>query len=380
MELSVVLPCLDESETLAVCVDKALGAIERLSLVGEVIVADNGSVDGSREIAVEHGARLVQVDERGYGAAIAGGVVASRAVFVIVADADASYDLENLEPFVTALRDGADLVMGNRFQGGIAPGAMPMLHRYLGNPVLSGLGRILFKAPVGDFHCGMRGFRRASILGLNLRTRGMEYASEMVVAAVVRGLDVREVPTTLRPDGRTRAPHLRTWRDGWRHLRFLLALSPRWLLLYPALALTLLGGLGFTAVALGPRDLGGISLDVHTLVAAATAVIVGVQLGGMALVSRAYCAVIGVLPTSSRLDRLVTRLTLEKGLGAGSAFAVAGFGFFVASLLHWKAADFGPLDVAATMRLMLTGMLLIVVGMQVVTVSYMLSMTHVGDA
>src|SRR5216683_5320693 len=241
IELSVVMPCLNESATVGTCVKKALGAMARHGIHGEVIVADNGSTDGSPRIAAEQGARVVPIETRGYGSALRGGIAAARGRFVLMGDADDSYDFTQLNAYVGKLREGYDLVMGNRFQGGILPGAMPPLHRYLGNPVLTGIGRLFFKSPVGDFHCGLRGFRKEAIEGLRLRTLGMEYAGEMIVKASAFGLRITEIPTTLSPDRRDHAPHLRTWRDGWRHLRFLLLYSPRWLFLYPGIALFALG-------------------------------------------------------------------------------------------------------------------------------------------
>src|SRR5918994_3349045 len=260
-ELSVVLPCLNEAETLATCITKARGSMEALGVDGEIVVADNGSTDGSERIATSLGARVVPVPERGYGAALRTGIAAAKGRYVIMADADDSYALHDLGPFLEALRGGADLVMGNRFAGGIEPGAMPALHRYLGNPVLSWVGRLFFKVPINDFHCGMRGFARDRILGLGLTTTGMEFASEMVVRAAIGGLTITEVPTTLKPDGRSREPHLRTWRDGWRHLRFLLAFSPRWLFLYPAVFLVVLGTVVFTRLAVGPVSIGSVTFD-----------------------------------------------------------------------------------------------------------------------
>ena len=241
LELSIVMPCLNEAETLEVCIRKAQESLRKDEISGEVVIADNGSEDGSQEIAERLGARVVPVSGRGYGAALHGGFEAARGRFVIMGDADDSYDFSSLMPFVEKLREGYDLVMGNRFLGGIEPGAMPPLHRYLGNPVLTGIGRLFFRSPAGDFHCGLRGFRRDAILGLGLQTTGMEFASEMVVKSTLMGLRIAEVPTTLSPDGRSRPPHLRSWRDGWRHLRFLLLYSPRWLFLYPGAVLMLLG-------------------------------------------------------------------------------------------------------------------------------------------
>jgi glycosyltransferase involved in cell wall biosynthesis len=379
IEVSVVLPCLNEAETLQTCIEKATASMAALGVVGEVVVADNGSEDGSQDIARSCGARVVDVPIRGYGAAMQAGIEGAFGRYVIMADADDSYALEDLGPFVQSLREGADLVMGNRFAGGIAPGAMPALHRYLGNPVLSFVGRRLFNIPVHDFHCGMRGFRRDRVKELGLRTLGMEFASEMVVRAALHAYDIREVPTTLRPDGRSRPPHLRTWLDGWRHLRFLLALSPRWALYYPAIALVAIGTIVFLWLLTGIHRIGAVSLDIHTLVAAATAIIVGVQLGGLALVSRAYCGHLGLLPTSSRIDRLLERFTLERGLLVGFAAVLVGIGCFVVAVVRWEATDFGALEIGESMRIVMSGMVLIVTGMQVAAVSFMLSLVRVGE-
>jgi glycosyltransferase involved in cell wall biosynthesis len=379
IELTVVLPCLNEAETLQTCIEKATASMAALGVVGEVVVADNGSEDGSQDIARSCGARVVDVPIRGYGAALQAGIEGAFGRYVIMADADDSYALEDLGPFVQSLREGADLVMGNRFAGGIAPGAMPALHRYLGNPVLSFVGRRLFNIPVHDFHCGMRGFRRDRVQELGLRTLGMEFASEMVVRAALNAYDIREVPTTLRPDGRSRPPHLRTWLDGWRHLRFLLALSPRWALYYPAIALVGIGTIAFLWLLTGIHKIGAVSLDLHTLVAAATAIIVGVQLGGLALVSRAYCGHLGLLPTSSRIDRLLERFTLERGLLVGFAAVLVGIGCFVVAVVKWEATDFGALEIGESMRIVMSGMVLIVTGMQVAAVSFMLSLVRVGE-
>jgi glycosyltransferase involved in cell wall biosynthesis len=380
IELSVVLPCLNEAETLATCIRKAKASLTSLGVVGEVVVADNGSDDGSQDIARAEGARVVDVPIRGYGAALNQGFQAARGRFVIMADADDSYALDDLGPFLEALRGGADLVMGNRFAGGIAPGAMPALHRYLGNPVLSRLGRLFFKIPVGDFHCGMRGFRRDRILDLGLRTTGMELASEMVVRASLKRLVITEVPTTLRPDGRSRRPHLRTWRDGWRHLRFLLAFSPRWLLWYPALVLGALGTLGLLWLLPGGRQVGGIAFGIHTMLAAATAIIVAVQLGGLAVLCRAYAAALGLLPPRPpSFARAAEQFLLAWGAPVGALLTLAGVGCFVAALVGWGQASFGQLDAAATMRLPIVGMVLILLGVQSVLLSFTLSLTRIGE-
>ncbi len=306
-------------------------------------------------------------------------MAAARGRFLLMSDADDSYDLEDLEPFVQQLRAGADLVMGNRFTGSIEPGAMPVLHRYLGNPVLSFLGRLFFKVPIGDFHCGMRAFGTTKALGLGLQTTGMEFASELVVRASLAGWTITEVPTTLRQDGRSRAPHLRTWRDGWRHLRFLLAFSPRWLFLYPAFALLVVGLVGMAALAFGPRSVGGIGLDVQSLLAFATMTILGVQSLGLAVVSRSYAAHLGLLPRSRRIERVLARFTLEHGVVAGGVLVLAGVGFFVAAVLAWGSTGFGQLDVLSSIRIPIIGMVLMVTGFQLLLVSFTMSLTRVGE-
>ena len=377
-EVSVVMPCLNEAETLATCIGKARGSLQRLGVDGEVLVADNGSSDGSQKIAASEGARVVDVPERGYGAALRRGIAAADGTYVVMADADDSYALDDLGPFVDALRGGSDLVMGNRFQGGIAPGAMPALHRYVGNPVLSWIGRLFFKVPIHDFHCGMRGFRRDRILDLGLRTNGMEFAREMVVRSSLAGLAISEVPTTLRPDGRTRSPHLRTWRDGWRHLRFLLAFSPRWLFLYPAIVMIAVGAVACAALAVGPVTIGSVTFDIQTMMAAATVLMVGLYTATLALVSRAYAWRLGLLPLSPRVERFLDRFTLEWGLLVGFAMAVAGAVSFVVAATRWQESDFGALS-TADMRLPLLGMVLVVAGAQVALTSFLLSLTRIGE-
>jgi hypothetical protein len=378
LELSVVLPCLDEAETLETCVRKALRSMADLGVRGEVGVAVTGSTDGSQQIARDAGARVVDVPVRGYGAALRAGRAAARGQGVRRADADDRSARADLGPFVEALRGGADLVMGNRFAGGIAPGAMPFLHKYLGNPVLSWLGRLFFRIPTHDFHCGMRGMRRDAILGLGLRTSGMEFASEMVVRSALARLRMTEVPTTLRPDGRSRSPHLRTWRDGWRHLRFLLAFSPRWLFLYPSLAMIALGVVAVLALFAGPVTFGAVSFDVQTMVVAATALILGTQGAGLALVTRAYAARLDLLPRSDRLERLLDRFTLEWGVVVGALLGLVGVVAFVVAVLRWRSTGFGDLQVD-DIRVPLAGMVLVITGSQCVMVSFMLSLTRVGE-
>lgn len=378
-ELTILMPCLNEAETLAVCIRKARASLERLGVDGEVLIADNGSDDGSQDIARAEGARVVPIPRRGYGAALQGGIEAARGKYVLMADADDSYALDDIGGFLESLRAGSDLVMGNRFQGGIAPGAMPPLHRYLGNPVLSLVGRLFFKIPVGDFHCGMRAFRRDKILALGMRTDGMEFASEMVVRASLNKLAIAEVPTTLRPDGRSRAPHLRTWRDGWRHLRFLLAFSPRWLMLYPALVLLAVGGLGLLWLSFGPQFVGSIAFSVQTMLACATAVIVGTQTIGLAIVSRSYAAHLGLLPKSQRLENALERITLERGLVIGVLAALVGVALFIVALVRWGSEGFGALDPLTTMRLPILGMVFIVTGLQLVMVSFTMSLSRISS-
>lgn len=289
------MPCLNEAETLATCIRKARAYLEQSGIRGEVMVADNGSTDGSQEIAKREGALVVNVSDRGYGAALLGGIKASRALYVIMGDADDSYDFGNLTPFVAALRAGADIVVGNRFKGGIAKGAMPLLHRYLGNPVLSFLGRLFFHIRISDFHCGLRGFNRERILGLGLVTPGMEFASEMIVKSALSGQRIEEVPTTLSPDGRSRPPHLRTWRDGWRHLRFLLIFSPRYLYLVPGAIMLVVGLLGVALLSGGPKQVGdGITLDIQSFIGCVLLTVLAVQVLLYGAIARAFASGFGI--------------------------------------------------------------------------------------
>jgi len=373
MELTVVLPCLNEAETLAVCIRKAKASIAGLGIDGEVVIADNGSTDGSQDIARAEGARVVDVPIRGYGAALTAGIADAKGEFVIMGDADDSYDLSNLGPFVEALRGGADLVMGNRFAGGIEPGAMPALHRYLGNPVLTAIGRILFRSPVKDFHCGLRGFRREAILELDLRTTGMEFASEMVVKATLNKLNIVEVPTTLSPDGRSRAPHLRTWRDGWRHLRFLLLYSPRWLFLYPGMILFLVGLVLGGVLLAGPIQIGEHALDVSALVYSMAAVLIGFQAILFAAFSRAFVANEGLMPPSPGMQKAFKILNLERGLIIGLLLLIVGIGLAIYGFIHWGSSDFGALDARDAVRLAVPAATLSVLGFETIMGSFFLS-------
>ncbi|MDJ0275220.1 glycosyltransferase family 2 protein [Sphingomonas sp. 2R-10] len=370
VELSIVMPCLNEAETLAVCIKKAKAFLDTHGIAGEVIVADNGSTDGSLQIANAMGARIVAIPVRGYGAALAGGIAAARGRFVAMGDADDSYDFGSLLPFVERLRGGADLVMGNRFRGGIAPGAMPVLHRFLGNPVLSLLGRAFFGTPVGDFHCGLRAFRRDRALELGLTAPGMEFASEMVVKASIARLAIVEVPTTLVPDGRSRPPHLRTWRDGWRHLRFLLLYAPRFLFFYPGLALLVAGMLATAILATGDVRVGGVEFGPHTMIFAAMAAIIGGQLVGLALLARQYGILAGMWPESGAMQRIRGALTVERGCIGGGVLLLAGLGGAAASTWLWAQAGFGPLVPGELMRLTIPSMLLACLGVQVAVTSF----------
>jgi glycosyltransferase involved in cell wall biosynthesis len=373
VELSVVMPCLDEAATVGVCVKKAVDALERHGIRGEVVIADNGSTDGSQQIAREAGARVVPVERRGYGSALQAGIAAARGEFVLMADADDTYDFSQLDQFVAKLREGYDLVMGNRFQGKILPGAMPPLHRYLGNPVLTGLGRLFFKSPVGDFHCGLRAFRKDAIERLGLRTLGMEFASEMVVKASRFRLRIAEIPTTLAPDRRDRAPHLRTWRDGWRHLRFLLLYSPRWLFLYPGIALIVFGIALSAALLPRPRSVGNVVFDVHTLLFAAMAILIGFQSVVFATFTKVFAISEGLLPEDPRLTRMFRYITLETGLVVGVLLILAGAGAWVLGLEYWRIRQFGPLDPEKTLRIVIPGVVCFTLGFQVILSSFFLS-------
>ena len=377
VELTVVMPCLNEAETLAACINKARSFFARSGVFGEIVIADNGSTDGSQEIARNLGARVVDVPVRGYGAALRAGIAAARGKFVVMGDSDDSYDFSRLELFVEKLREGYELVMGNRFKGGIAPGAMPPLHRYLGNPVLSTIGRTFFATSIGDFHCGIRGFNRESILGLNLRTTGMEFASEMVVKASLATLRITEVPTTLSPDGRSRPPHLRSWRDGWRHLRFLLMFAPRSLFLYPGLAMIALGLIAFGLVLPGPLRMGSVVFDVHTLVIGMAAILVGVQVLAFFFLAKQYAIDIKVLPLGDNFRAFRRWFQLEYALLAAGALVLVGFGGIVIALLDWGTRSFGALDYSSMMRLIVPSVTALAVGVQIGMAAFLSSILNI---
>jgi len=373
IEVSVVMPCLNEAETLETCIVKAQRALEEARIAGEVVIADNGSTDGSVEIAERLGARVVNVRARGYGNALMGGIAAARGEYVVMGDADDSYDFSHVPRFVEQLRKGADVVMGNRFRGGIQKNAMPALHRYLGNPGLTRLGRLFFHSPVGDFYCGLRGFRKDAYERMGLRTTGMEFATEMVVKATLLHLRIAEVPTTLSPDGRSRPPHLRTWRDGWRTLRFFLLYSPRWLFLYPGIALMLVGAALGLWLLPAARTVGGVTLDVHTLVYAATFVLLGFQAIAFACFTKLFAISEGLLPPDAALDKLFGYITLEVGLAVGAVLTMLGLGASVYAVSGWGAQHFGMLDYSRTMRIVIPAALCLTLGAQTIFASFFLS-------
>ena len=373
IELSVVMPCLNEAETLEVCIRKAQRAMREANIAGEVVVADNGSTDGSIEIAEQLGARVAHVKARGYGNALMGGIEAARGKFIVMGDADDSYDFGHIPRFLEQLREGADLVMGNRFRGGIQKSAMPPLHRYFGNPALTRLGRLFFRSPVGDFYCGLRGFRKDAYERMGLRTTGMEFATEMIVKATLLRLQIAEVPTTLSPDGRSRPPHLRTWRDGWRTLRFFLLYSPRWLFLYPGLALMLVGTLLGLWLLPAPRTVGNVTFDVHTMVYAAAFVLLGFQAVAFAVFTKIFAISEGLLPPDPTLDKLFRYINLEVGLVLGALLVAGGLGTSLYSVGDWGARHFGPLNYSHTMRLVIPAALLLILGAQTVFASFFVS-------
>ena len=374
LDLTILMPCLNEAETLAYCVRQAVDAIRDSHISGEVIVADNGSTDGSQAIAIAEGARVVDVPTRGYGAALIAGIEAARGRYILMADADASYHFEHLPRFLPKLEEGFDLVMGNRFAGSIEPGAMPPLHKFLGNPVLSAVGRIFFSIPVRDFHCGLRAFRRDSILALNLRTTGMEFASEMVVKASLAGLRITEVPTTLSPDGRSRAPHLRSWRDGWRHLRFLLLYSPRWLFFYPGLATLVVGLILAAALIPGPLTIGAFTFDVDTLTYALGLVLIGTHITVFAVSAKVFGTQAGLVPPNPAFERLFKIFTLETGLLLGFLLLLSGAGILGYAVYLWHAAGFGPLSATKMLRFTLPSATLFMLGVEVIFGSFFLSL------
>jgi glycosyltransferase involved in cell wall biosynthesis len=377
VEVSIVMPCLNEVETLASCIAEARQAIVKGGYAAEIIVADNGSTDGSQLVARELGARVVDVQRKGYGSALIGGIDAAQGRFVVMGDADASYDFAAIGPLIAKLRDGYDLVVGNRFLGGIEPGAMPWSHRWLGNPVLSSINKMFFHAPVGDTHCGLRAFTKDAYEKMRLRATGMEFASEMVIKASLKGMRITEVPVVLRPDGRSRPPHLRTWRDGWRHLRFMLLFSPRWLFLYPGLAL-LVVGLGLSALLIaGPLRIGGVRLDIHTMLVAGFLALLGYQLVLFAVFTKMFAIREGFHPPHPALQTLLRYITLEVGLLAGALMALGGLVALVLAVTSWQSAGFGNLNPSTTMREVIPAVVLLSLGTQTIFASFFISILSI---
>lgn len=372
-ELSVVMPCLNEAETLEVCISKAFSFFEKHQVQGEVIIADNGSTDGSQAIAERLGAKVVHVAEKGYGNALKGGITSASGTYVIMGDADDSYDFNSLMPYLEKLREGYDLVMGNRFKGGIKKGAMPFLHKYLGNPVLSFIGRLFFNIKIGDFHCGLRGFSKEAFAKMHLKTTGMEFASEMIVKTKLAGLSIAEVPTILSPDGRSRPPHLNTWRDGWRHLRFLLLYSPRWLFLTPGIILIVLGLITSGLLIFDQVVIKGVVFDIHTLLYTFSLILIGFQFVLFYGLTKIFAVEQGLLPKSNRYDKLFRFFNLEKGLIIG--IVLLGIGFYLSYLgfSSWEDSNFGDLKPSQTLRIIIPAIFTLLLGVQIILFSLFFS-------
>lgn len=373
IELSIVMPCLNEAETLAVCINKAQSFFERENISGEVIIADNGSTDGSQKIATDLNARMVNVPQKGYGSALRGGIEAANGKYVIMGDADDSYDFSNLMPYVIKLREGYDLVMGNRFKGGIKKGAMPFLHKYLGNPVLSFIGRLFFKSKIGDFHCGLRGFSKEAYYKMELKTTGMEFASEMIVKSSLKDLKITEVNTILSPDGRSRPPHLNTWRDGWRHLRFLVLYSPNWLFLIPGLLLFIFGIITSSFLLFGTVSIGSVNFGVHTLLFTSGFILIGFQFILFYGLTKVFTVENELLPKSNKYDKLFKLINLEKGLIVGAILVIIGIILSFSAYFDWQAINFGDIENTSTLRSVIPAITLMLLGVQVILFSLFFS-------
>lgn len=375
IELTILMPCLNEAETLEICIKKAKKFLETSGVKGEVLISDNGSTDGSQEIAERNGARVVSTTKRGYGAALINGCNEAYGKYVIMGDADDSYDFLHLMPFVEKLREGYDLVMGNRFKGGIEKGAMPPLHRYIGNPVLSFIGRLFFPSKIKDFHCGLRGYNRESIMALNLNTTGMEYASEMVVQATLHKYKMAEVPTTLKKDGRTRPPHLRSWSDGWRHLSFLLIHSPNWLYFYPGIILFVFGTIATIALSITPISIGSVTFDINTLLYTGMCVIVGLQLIMFSLFVRTYARNTGFIPVG-KTNRVLERFTMNLGVLIGAVLTLVGLILSIVAVNIWSVASFDTLEPQNVMRVTIPSLVLIVCGIEILFSSFFIGVLN----
>lgn len=377
IELTILMPCLNEAETLEICIKKAMSFLTDNNVDGEVLIADNGSTDGSQEIAIRNGARVVNIQQKGYGSALRGGSENARGRYVIMGDADDSYNFLNLMPFLEKLREGYELVMGNRFKGGIEKGAMPPLHKYLGNPVLSFIGRIFYPSDIKDFHCGLRGYNRAAIQSLQLQTTGMEYASEMVVQATLHKLKMIEVPTTLSPDGRTRPPHLRSWRDGWRHLKFLMMYSPDWTFLYPGLILSVIGLIIMVAIGVGPTKIGNISFGINTMMYGSASLLVGVNISLFSMFTKAYALSSGFIPNSPKTIGIFEKFTVEKGVVVGLVLTLLGIAATILAFVIWGNNSFGNLEPESIMKITIPATTLIAIGIELIFASFFLGILEI---
>jgi len=374
LELTILMPCLNEAETLAVCIKKAQSFLTKYNISGEILIADNGSTDGSQQIAKNNGARIVDIPERGYGAALIGGCNAAYGKYVIMGDADDSYDFSSLMPFIEHLRLGDDLVMGNRFKGGILKGAMPPLHKYFGNPVLSSLGRLFFKSPIGDFHCGLRGYNTERMISLGLHTTGMEYASEMIVQATINKYKISEVPVILSPDGRSRAPHLRSWHDGWRHLKFLLIHSPNWLFLYPGLLFSVIGLIFSVLLEISSISLNGIGFDINTLLYSAVFFILGVDLILFHIFTKIYAIHAKFIKTEKNY---LSKINAEKCVLFGLLFMIIGIIITIMAFLYWKKMSFGSLNSQLIFRITIPAAILILLGVKIIFAGFLVDILRI---
>ena len=377
LELTILMPCLNEAETIGICIKKAKSFLKKNKINGEILISDNGSTDNSIIIAEKLGARITKTSINGYGSALINGIKEAKGKYIIMGDADDSYDFTQLMCFVEKLRSGFELVIGNRFKGGIKKGAMPFLHRYFGNPVLSGIGRLFFKTKNFDFHCGLRGFSKQAILSINLNTLGMEFASEMIVKSILYKLKITEVPVTLFPDGRTRAPHLRSWSDGWRHLKFLLMFSPNWLFLYPGLLLTILGLTGTTILSFTSIKINNISFDVHTMLFSVLMVIIGVQTVSFSVITNTYARRVRLYPVKDNLLEKLASLSLEKGLIVGSTLFIFGLTMSIVGLVIWAEKSFGDLMPSSMLRLLLPAVLTLSIGCQIIFTSFLIGIFQI---
>lgn len=378
-ELTLLMPCLNEAESLATCITKAHAALDKLGVSGEILIADNGSTDGSQEIAILNGARVIDVKERGYGSALLAGINTAYGDYIIMGDADDSYDWSAIGTIYQQLYEKTDLVIGCRFPSGggmVMPHAMPWLHKWIGNPILSMLGRLFFGTNIKDFHCGLRGFSKQAITSLNLQTRGMEFASEMIIKAVFNKLSISQVPVTLHPDKRSGRSHLNTWRDGWRHLRYMLILCPQWLFFYPGMFLMMSGIIGFAFLLPGPLEIGRIGLDVNTLLISSAAFISGFQCMMFWITARLFGIREGILPQSRFFKSLLKVFPLETGLLAGSFLTITGIALLIIGVIYWGNHGFGEIPYGTGLRIIIPAVTLITLGIQVIFNSFFISFLY----